>query len=75
MHLTVKAKDIIAAANSLPINKRALIVDSLLKSLNAPEKDIDKEWAKVAKKRLSEMRSGIVKPVSGKEVFDKILTQ
>ena len=69
----MKTKDLIAEANSLPIDERALIVDSLLKSLNTPEKDIDKEWSKVAKKRLSEMRSGNVKSIPGKEVFDKIL--
>jgi len=69
----MKTKDLIAEANSLPVDERALIVDSLLKSLNTPEKDIDREWAKVAKKRLSELRSGSVKSIPGKDVFDKIL--
>ena len=69
----MKTKDLIAEANLLPVDERALIVDSILKSLNAPEKDIDREWAKVAKKRLSEMRSGVVKSVPGKKVFANIL--
>jgi hypothetical protein len=33
---------------------------------------IDKKWAQVAKKRLSELRSGSVKAVPGVEVFNKI---
>lgn len=69
----MKTKDLIAEANLLPVDERALIVDSILKSLNAPEKDIDREWAKVAKKRLSEMRSGVVKSVPGKKVFANVL--
>ena len=69
----MKTKDLIAEANLLPVDERVLIVDSILKSLNAPEKDIDREWAKVAKKRLSEMRSGVVKSVPGKKVFANIL--
>ena len=57
---------------SLPVEDRALIVESLLCSLNQPESEIDKKWAKIALKRLSEIRSGKVKPVSGKQVFNKI---
>jgi hypothetical protein len=30
------------------------------------------EWAAVAQRRLSEIKSGSVKPVPGKEVFEKI---
>ena len=48
------------------------LVDSLLRSLNHPESAIDKEWAAVAQRRLSEIKSGSVKPVPGKEVFEKI---
>ncbi|MCI5150928.1 MAG: addiction module protein, partial [Candidatus Electrothrix sp. MAN1_4] len=48
-----------------------VVVDSLLRSLNHPESAIDKEWAAVAQRRLSEIKSGSVKPVPGKEVFEK----
>ena len=59
-------------AVSLPLEERALIVDSLLRSLNQPESEIDKKWAIVAQRRLEEMKSGAVKAVPGQEVFDKV---
>lgn len=65
----MKTKDLIAEAMSLPVEERAMIIDSLLKSLNPPETDIDKKWIAVAKRRLAELRSGQVQPVPGDEVF------
>lgn len=49
------------------------IVDSLLRTLNPPDTEIEKEWVKVAKRRLAELRSGSVKAIPGDEVFAKIL--
>jgi len=65
-------KEIIQEAASLPIEERAMVVDSLLKTLNPPDANIEKEWIKVAKKRLAELRSGRMKAVPGDEVFSKI---
>lgn len=65
-------KEIIKEAESLPVEERAIVVDSLLRTLNPPSSDIDAEWAKVAKHRLAELRSGGVKAVPGDEVFAKI---
>jgi len=59
-------------ANSLPLEERAALADSLLKSLNPPEADIDKEWASVAERRLAELRSGKVKGIPGGEVFERV---
>ncbi|MEZ5699308.1 MAG: hypothetical protein R3F06_09595 [Nitrosomonas sp.] len=44
----MKIKDLIAEAMSLPVEDRALVLDSLLKSLNSPETDIDIKWASLA---------------------------
>ncbi|MCF6149635.1 MAG: addiction module protein [Candidatus Kuenenia sp.] len=68
----MKIKDIIAEAISLPVEERAMVIDSLLKSLNPPESEIDKKWATVAKRRLEELHSGKVEAVPGEEVFKKI---
>jgi putative addiction module component (TIGR02574 family) len=65
-------KEIIQEAESLPIEERAMIVDSLLRTLNPPVTEIDTEWVKVAKRRLAELRSGSVKAVPGDKVFAKI---
>ena len=69
MHNT---EEIIQEATSLPVEERILVVDSLLRTLNMPDPDIDKEWAVVAKRRLAELRSGRVNPVPGDQVFTRI---
>ncbi len=65
-------KEIIQEAESLPVEERAIIIDSLLRTLNIPKTEIDIEWARVAKRRLAELRSGQVKAIPGSEVFAKI---
>lgn len=47
-------RDVIDQAGSLPLEERTMLVDSLLRSLNSPELDIDKKWANVARSRLNE---------------------
>jgi putative addiction module component (TIGR02574 family) len=66
-------KKIIEEVLSLPVEDRALIADSLLRSLNKPNNGIDEKWAEVAKRRLQELRSGKVKPIPGDEVFERAL--
>lgn len=68
----MNTKTLIDEAVSLPVEERALIVDSLLRSLNQPESEIDKKWAIVAQRRLEEIKAGAVKAVPGQEVFDKV---
>jgi len=68
----MNTKQLIDEAASLPVEDRALVIDSLLRSLNQPESEIDKKWAKVAQQRLAELRSGAVQTMSGQEVFQKI---
>ncbi|MBI4615838.1 MAG: addiction module protein, partial [Planctomycetes bacterium] len=66
------AKEIILEAAALPVEERALVVDSLLRTLNAPRPEIDAQWAAAAKRRLAELRAGTARPISGDEVFAKI---
>ncbi|WP_018870704.1 addiction module protein [Thioalkalivibrio sp. ALgr3] len=68
----MRIKDLIDEAEALPVEERALVVDSLLRSLNPPESRIDEKWASVAQERLKEFRSGDVEAVPGEEVFAKI---
>lgn len=68
----MNTKELIEEAISLPVEERTLVVDSLLRSLNQPDSEIDRQWMAVAKKRLADMRSGSVKPVPGADVFDKV---
>ena len=65
-------KELIEAAVSLPVEERTMLADSILRSLDTPESDIDGKWAKVAQQRLAELRSGKVRPIPGEQVFARI---
>lgn len=68
----MNAKQLIDEAVSLPVEERALVVDSLLKSFSLSSADIDEQWLAVARNRLKEMRAGDIKPVSGEDVFSRV---
>ena len=65
-------KDIIHEAATLPVEQRAIIVDSLLRTLNPPDAEIDRAWVRIAQRRLADLRSGRVQPVPGDQVFAKV---
>jgi len=69
----MSTEDLIAEAQSLPLEERVAMVDTLLRSLNPPNSDIDARWAEVARQRWDELRSGEVEAVPGEEVFARIL--
>ncbi len=68
----MKPKELIAEAISLPVEERAIIVDSILRSLNSPEEDLDSQWVAEAERRLEEVRAGRVKAIPGDQVFAKV---
>ena len=68
----MKTKELIAEAVSLPVEERALLVDSLLSSLNTPESIIDKQWVAVAKDRLQQLKADEVTAIPSDKVFKKI---
>jgi len=70
--LALNTKEIIREAESLPVEQRALVVDSLLRSLNSPEAEIDRLWIAEAQKRLAEGRSGSQESIPGERVFERI---
>ena len=65
-------KDLINEAMSLPVEDRAILADTILKSLNSPDSEMDRKWVAVAKRRLAELRSGQVEALPGDEVFARI---
>lgn len=65
-------KEIVKHALDLPVEDRALLLDSLLKTFNSSNTDIDHKWAETAMVRLKEIRTGRVKPIPGKKIFEKV---
>jgi len=68
----MKPKELIAEAISLPVEERAIVVDSILRSLNSPNADIDRQWIVEAGRRLDEVRTGRLKTIPGDQVFAQI---
>ena len=64
-------KEIIEQASSLPVEERVSVGDSLLKTLNTPNAEVDRKLTDIAKKRLKEIHSGKVKTIPGTRVFEK----
>jgi len=44
----MKPKELIAEAISLPVEARAIVVHPILRSLNSPEHDINRQWIAAA---------------------------
>jgi putative addiction module component (TIGR02574 family) len=65
-------KDLIDEVVSLPIEERAILIDSLLRSINPMNEENDRKWAAEAKRRLNDLHAGIIKPIEGEEVFKKV---
>jgi putative addiction module component (TIGR02574 family) len=68
----MEIRKLIEQAIALPVEERALMVDSLLRSLNTPQSEIDSQWATEAQRRLSELRSGQVEAIPGETVFEHV---
>ncbi len=66
-------KRMLDEALSLSSNMRAFLIEKLIESLKLPTReDIDKLWAEEAEKRIADVDSGRVKPISGEQVFKEI---
>ena len=68
----MRPKELIAEAISVPVEERAILVDSILRSLNPPEEDIDSQWVVEAERRLEEVHIGRVEAIPGDQVFARI---
>lgn len=68
----IDANELMSAAESLPMELRAELIERLLKSLNPSEKEMDGLWAEEAEKRVEELKAGKVKAIPGEEVFREI---
>jgi putative addiction module component (TIGR02574 family) len=65
--------EILSAALSLPPGMRAALADRLLDSVNGEDqKRINALWAEEAERRIKEIEDGLVTPIPGDEVMDRL---
>ena len=65
----MSSKEILKQAMALKPEERFLIVESLINSLDKPDRKLDEIWAKEAEDRLNAYRQGRLKGVPMEEVF------
>ncbi len=60
---------IVDEVQNYPIEKRAVIADAVLQTLNQIDPETQKEWSRVAQKRRAELMDGKVCPIATSEVM------
>jgi hypothetical protein len=63
--------EIIQEAINLKPQEKYLIIESLVLSLNEPDKDIEKLWIEESQKRLEKYKNGNLETLSFEEVFNQ----
>jgi len=62
--------EILQEALQLNPQERYMVVESLLESLDQPDKDIDETWANEAEKRLKDYSENKVETIPFNKIFD-----
>lgn len=68
----MKTNELLSMAESLPIEIKIRLIDTLLNSIHPSQSEIDELWEKEAERRVDQIKSGEMKPISGEEVFKEI---
>lgn len=63
------SNEIINEAINLKPQERYLIIETLVKSLNQPDEEIEQIWIEESQKRLNDYKEGKLKTLSYKDVF------
>lgn len=68
--MKTKVQSLTETAVLLPVEDRVYLVEQLLASLD--QADVERQWAREAKCRRDEVRTGQVMPVPGDEVYQRV---
>ncbi len=68
----INTNELMAMAESLPIDIKTQLIERLLSSLSPAQKELDELWAAEAEMRVTEIREGKVKTIPGDQVFKEI---
>lgn len=67
----MSTKEILEQALQLKPEERFVVIETLLKSLDEPDKKIDEIWALEAEKRLNAYREGKLKGIPMDKIFEE----
>ncbi len=67
----MSTKEILEQALKLKPEERFALVESLIRSLDEPDKKLDELWAEEAEKRLKAYREGRLEGIPMEEIFKK----
>ncbi|MGK0298349.1 MAG: putative addiction module component (TIGR02574 family) [Gammaproteobacteria bacterium] len=70
--MTEAAKKIFHDAMNLPSIERASLIEELLSSMDKPDFELDKLWAKEAEDRLAAYRRGEIESFPANEIFAEL---
>lgn len=70
--MAMKTNELISMVESLPVDIKITLVETILNSLHPSQKEIDALWVEEAEKRVNEIKTGKVKTIPGDEVFREI---
>ena len=70
--LALTQQQLFDEVETLPLELKTKMIDTLLKSINPIKKSIDSLWVEEAQKRKKQIESGNVTLVDGDEVFKKL---
>jgi len=70
--MAIKTDELMSMVESLPIDIKTKLIEKILNSLHPSQKEIDKLWAEEAERRVKEIKSGKVRTISSKEVFEEV---
>jgi putative addiction module component (TIGR02574 family) len=68
----MKTSELLSMAESLPIEIKVQLIDTLLNSLHPSQSEIDNLWAEESEIRVEQIHSGQIKTIPGEDVFKKI---
>ncbi len=70
--MAINSTNIISMVESMPIDMKTKLVETLLSSIHSTNQGIDDLWADEAESRISEIVAGKVKTIPGEQVFNEI---
>lgn len=70
--MSSQSRSLIETALQLPPAERAILIDTLIMSLDRPDVALDQEWLREAESRMAAYRAGKLTAVDAEQVFKEM---